>query len=85
MMSKGARWETIEFNNVNEIAMRYFYFEFPWVECDGRFIPRDGIIVWFPFSVYPSCFDLDWLLSPYTHPDSNAIINPRNAPRTPHS
>lgn len=71
---KDSKWRDAGiFNEEGEPVYRYFFFEFPWKARDGFMMPTNGIIVWFPFHISSSLFDVDWILEPYVDPDSRSL------------
>lgn len=71
---KNAKWKNMGlFNEDGQCAYRYYFFDFAWIETNGVYLPRDSLIVWFPYHIAPATFDIDWLLSPYVDPDSNSL------------
>jgi hypothetical protein len=71
---KKNRWmDTTNYNEDAEPAYRYFFFDFPWVERDGIYNPKDALIAWLPYHITPSSFDVDWLLSPFVDPEDRTL------------
>ena len=62
------QWRNVSEDNI--VAFRYFFFDFPWIEVNNIFMPKDGIIMTLETPILPSEVDLDRVLMPFIHPDS---------------
>jgi hypothetical protein len=65
------QWRNVEQDGI--VAYRYFFFDFPWLEVNDTFLPKDGLIMTLENPILPREVDLDRVLSPFVHPDSNAL------------
>lgn len=65
------RWRNVEDDTV--MAYRYFFFDFPWIEQDGMYLPKDSLIMYVETPILPSEVDLDRVLLPFVHPDSYVL------------
>jgi hypothetical protein len=62
------QWRNVAEDNI--VAYRYFFFDFPWIEDNEIFLPKDSLIMMLETPILPSEVDLDRVLLPYVHPDS---------------